>query len=56
MEELLTVQEVAEKLKVHENTVYRYIQEGKLKTVRAGDLYRIRVSDLEDFLIGKLAE
>ena len=49
-EELLTSQEVCERLKIHLNTLYRYIDEGKLKAIRMEGLWRIRESDLEAFL------
>ena len=49
-DELLTAQEVAELLKVHINTVYNYIDSGKLKAIKMEGLFRIRVSDLEHFL------
>ena len=51
MEDLLTPQQVADKLKVHHNTVYRYINEGKLKCTSVGNmLIRIKESDLEAFI------
>ncbi len=49
-ETLLTSQEVCERLKIHLNTFYRYIDEGKLKAIRMEGLWRIRESDLEAFL------
>lgn len=49
-DELLTTQEVAERLKVHINTVYNYIDSGKLKAIRMEGLLRVRTSDLESFL------
>ena len=52
-EEWLTVEEVAEKLKVNEETVRRWIRANKLQVLdlggqRAG--YRIRRRDAEEFL------
>ncbi|MBX6377718.1 MAG: helix-turn-helix domain-containing protein [Clostridia bacterium] len=50
MGELLTVQEVAERLKVSAKTVRRWIQEGRLSAVRAGSLWRVREEALDAFL------
>ncbi len=47
---LLTVQEVAERLRVHPITVRRHIKAGRLRAVRVGRSVRVRVSDLEAFL------
>jgi excisionase family DNA binding protein len=44
---MLTVQEVAELMGVHENTVYRWIRDDGLPARRAGKLWRIRREDLE---------
>lgn len=46
----LTIKEITTRLKLHPNTVARYIQEGKLKGVKVGKGYRIRESDLIDFI------
>lgn len=45
-----TIQEVADKLKVAYLTVYRWIQSGKLKAVKAGKQHRITKRNLEIFL------
>lgn len=50
MDELLTVQEAAARLKCSKNAVYGWIRAGKLKALKVGSLWRIRVKDLEDFL------
>ena len=50
MLELLTAQEVATKLKVKINTVYRWINTGQLPAVRAGELWRVYETELEAFL------
>jgi len=47
---LLTPKEVAEKLKVSEQTVLRWLRNGKLKGVKAGRLWRIREEDLQEFI------
>ena len=46
----LTIKEITSRLKLHENTVARYIQDGKLKGVKVGKGYRVRESDLAAFL------
>src|SRR5215211_4475425 len=46
----LTIKDITTRLKVHENTIARYIQEGKLKGVKVGKAYRVRESDLALFL------
>lgn len=48
---LLTIQEVAEKLRISERTVYRYIDAGKLKVIKlTRKVTRIAESDLLQFL------
>ncbi len=37
-------------MKLHSNTVARYIQEGKLKGVKVGKSYRVKESDLASFV------
>lgn len=46
----LTIKEITTRLKLHPNTVARYIQEGKLKGVKVGKGYRVRETDLADFI------
>lgn len=46
----LTIDEVAEKLKVAYLTVYRWIKAGQLTSVKAGKQHRIKQSDLDKFL------
>lgn len=43
---LLTVPEVAERLRVHQMTVRRHIRSGKLPAIRVGRRYRVREEDL----------
>ncbi len=45
----LTIKDITTRLKLHPNTVARYIQEGKLKGVKVGKSYRVRESDLAAF-------
>src|SRR5918911_4889789 len=49
-EHWLTIKEITTRLKLHPNTVARYIQEGKLKGVKVGKGYRVRESDLLSFI------
>lgn len=49
-DEYYTIDEVAKMLKVAYLTVYRWIQSGKLKAVKAGKQYRILGEDLHSFL------
>lgn len=49
-EQLLTVAEVADHMRVSSMTVYRLIKAGSLKAVRVGKNYRIRISDLDAYL------
>ena len=47
---LLTVQEVADLLRVSNMTVYRLIKRGELRALRVGKNYRIRQQDLDAYL------
>jgi len=48
-EELYTVEQTAERLKLHAKTVLRAIREGRLRATRVGKSYRILRTDLEAF-------
>jgi len=48
-EELYTVEQAAERLKLHAKTVLRAIREERLRATRVGKSYRILRSDLEAF-------
>ena len=57
MNSLLTASEVAGILKIHTNTVYYYLEVGKLKGHRViGNRWRIKSSDLEAFINGRQKE
>ncbi len=56
MNELLTVAEVAELLRVSTMTVYRLIRTGELPAVRVGRNYRVRRADLDLYLQEKIVE
>uniref|UniRef100_A0A6M3KTE2 Putative DNA binding, helix-turn-helix domain containing protein n=1 Tax=viral metagenome TaxID=1070528 RepID=A0A6M3KTE2_9ZZZZ len=47
---MLTVKEIAEKLQVHEQTVYRWINRGELKAQRVGGLLRITEEAYQEFI------
>jgi excisionase family DNA binding protein len=47
---LLTVGEVADLMRVSNMTVYRLIKGGQLAALRVGKNYRIRESDVGDYL------
>ena len=46
----LTINDITARLKLHPNTVARYIQQGKLKGAKVGKGYRVRESDLAAFI------
>ena len=48
--DLLTVKEVAEILRVSQPTVLRMIDDGELRAIRVRTQWRIRRSDLDDYL------
>ncbi|NSW76059.1 MAG: helix-turn-helix domain-containing protein [Candidatus Atribacteria bacterium] len=50
MEEFYTVEEVAQKLKVTEYVIRKWIREKKLKAVKIGRLWRVPESALREFL------
>ena len=47
---MLTVEEIAQKLKVSERTVYRWIAEGKLKSLKIQGIIRITEKDYQQFI------
>ncbi|THD54193.1 helix-turn-helix domain-containing protein [Phenylobacterium sp.] len=46
-EEVYTVEQFAERLKLHKKTVLRFIREGRLRAVKVGKSYRILRTDME---------
>ena len=48
--EWLTVEEIAQELKMHVDTVRGWIRDGKLKATRFGRDYRIRRKDFDKFI------
>ncbi|MCC6643711.1 helix-turn-helix domain-containing protein [Candidatus Peregrinibacteria bacterium] len=49
-ERILTPEQVAQILQVHQFTVLKFIKQGRLIASKIGRVYRIRESDLESFL------
>ena len=49
-EEPLTVEEIAQQLRVHVETVRSWIRSGELDAIDVGGKYRIYRADLNDFL------
>ncbi|MFA5828972.1 MAG: helix-turn-helix domain-containing protein [Candidatus Gracilibacteria bacterium] len=49
-ENILTPDQVAQKLQMHPFTVLKFIKQGKLKASKLGRVYRIRESDVSRFL------
>lgn len=52
-EQYYSIKEVATLVKVTYLTVYRWIQAKKLQAYKAGKQYRVKKSDLDDFLVLK---
>jgi excisionase family DNA binding protein len=50
MSQLLTVKDVATKLKVSTRTVQRWQEEGKIAFVKIGNIIRIREEHLENWI------
>jgi excisionase family DNA binding protein len=51
-----TVGEVAELLRVSRMTVYRLIKQGELPAIRVGRGYRVRESDIDEYLRARYTE
>jgi excisionase family DNA binding protein len=47
---LLTIKDVAERLRVTPSTVYKLITDGKLRSFKVGNRYRINEADLEKYM------
>ncbi len=54
--ELMTVSEVAERLRVSTMTVYRLIKSGELRALRIGKSYRISAEDFDAYLAERFTE
>lgn len=53
-DEILETKDVAKLFKVHNRTVTRMVEQGKLKAFRVGDLLRFRRSDIDAFINSQL--
>jgi excisionase family DNA binding protein len=51
LDDLLTVGEVAQIMRVSNMTVYRLIKSGQLAAIRVGKNYRIRRRDVDRYLL-----
>lgn len=52
-DEFYTLQEVAEMLKISYMTVFRWVKNDKLKSVKIGKQHRVKKEVLEKFIEGK---
>ena len=50
VERLLTPEQVAEILQLHHLTILKFIRNKKLKSIKLGRVYRVRESELNQFL------
>lgn len=50
MERFYTPEQIAKDLQLHHLTILKLIKDGKLKSIRLGRVYRIKESDLDQFL------
>ncbi len=50
IEKFFTTEQVANILQVHPFTILKFIKQGKLKGVKLGRVYRIKESDVKEFL------
>lgn len=50
MENYLTPEDIVESLKVKKTTVWTWLRTGKLKGTKTGKIWRIKESDMNDFL------
>jgi MerR family transcriptional regulator, light-induced transcriptional regulator len=54
--DLLTLQEAADRLKVHYMTAYRWVRKGELPAFKAGGRLRVRADELERFVSARQVE
>ena len=53
MAELLKVSDVARRLRVNKDTIYRWIQTGELPAYRVGNLWRIDSQELKQYITSR---
>ena len=49
-DDILTIKEVADYLKLTERTLYRLVQEGKIPGFKAGSSWRFKQADIERWI------
>lgn len=49
-EKFLTTEQVAQILQVHPFTILKFLKEGQLNGIKLGRVYRIKKSDVEEFI------
>ena len=50
MDEFLTVSEVAKRLKLHPETIARYIRQGELQALKFGRVWRMEKKEVDKFI------
>lgn len=50
MDEFLTVSEVAKRLKLHPETIARYIRQGELQALKFGRVWRMKKKEVNKFI------
>ena len=50
MDDILTLKDLADYLKISEKTLYGYAQKGKLPGIKIGSAWRFRKADIDDWL------
>lgn len=49
-DDILTLQELSEYLKIAEKTLYGYVQKGRIPGIKIGSAWRFRRADIEQWL------
>jgi excisionase family DNA binding protein len=50
MNDILTVKEVAQYLKVNERTIYRLAKKGEIPAFRVGSSWRFKINEIENWM------
>ncbi len=50
MNDILTVKEVAQYLKVNERTIYRLATKGEIPAFRVGNSWRFKINEIENWM------
>jgi excisionase family DNA binding protein len=50
LKKILTINEIAEYLKVHPMTVYKYVKEGKIPAFKIGKSWRIQKDSIQKWM------